>query len=138
MRLRIGIVLCQSERDYVPNTKTALSFSFRSVSFVALVSYLEEIVGVPMPPNQRWYCILQVFFNYFAFLCSAYILIAMTFERFYSIVRPLEAASFNTVKRARTIIISILVLWFSYCAPFFYISSNDGKICIVNRFALTM
>ena len=109
----------------------------RSVSslFSALVSYLEENVGVAMPPNQRWYCILQVFFNYFSFLCSGYVLIAMTFERFYSIVRPLNAASFNTVKRARIIIISIFLLGFSYCVPFFVISGNDGKICIVNKFA---
>ena len=59
----------------------------------------------------------------------------MTFERFYSIIRPLNAASFNTVKRARIIIISIFLLWFSYCVPFFVISGNDGKICIVNKFA---
>ena len=59
----------------------------------------------------------------------------MTFERFYSIVRPLNTASFNTVKRARIIIISIFMLWFSYCVPFFVISDNDGKICIVNKFA---
>ena len=59
----------------------------------------------------------------------------MTFERFYSIVRPLNAASFNTVKRARIIIISIFLIWFSYCVPFFVISDNDGKICIVNKFA---
>ena len=59
----------------------------------------------------------------------------MTFERFYSIVRPLNTASFNTVKRARIIIISIFMLWISYCVPFFVISDNDGKICIVNKFA---
>ena len=88
-----------------------------------------------MPPNQRWYCILQVFFNYFSFLCSAYVLIAMTFERSYSITRPLKAASFNTVARARIIIVCIFLLGFSYCVPFFFISGNDGKLCIVNEFA---
>ena len=38
-------------------------------------------------------------------------------------------------KEARIIIISIFLLWFSYCVPFFVISGNDGKICIVNKFA---
>ena len=60
----------------------ALHARYVSFLFSALVSYLEEIVGVVMPPNQRWYCILQVFFNYFSFLCSGYVLIAMTFECF--------------------------------------------------------
>ena len=89
--------------------------------FPALVSYLEESVGVAMPPNQRWYCILQVFFNYFSFLCSGYVLIAMTFERFYSIIKPLNAASFNTVKKSQNHHhIYICALVFILCTIFCY------------------
>ena len=100
-----------------------------------MVSYLEEIYHVTMPPNQRWYCTLQVFFNYSAFLSSTYLLIVMTFERFYSIVRPLKAASINTVKRARIIITIVFVVGFLYCIPFVLIAGNDGKACVVNQFA---
>ena len=42
----------------------------------------------------------------------------MTFERFYSIIRPHKAASFNTVKRARISIICIYSVWYSYGIPF--------------------
>ena len=59
----------------------------------------------------------------------------MTFERFYSIIRPLNAASFNTVKRARMIIICVFMFGFAYCIPYLFIAGNDGKFCIVNRFA---
>ena len=59
----------------------------------------------------------------------------MTFERFYSIVRPLKAASINTLKRARIIITIVFLVGFSYCIPFLFISGNIGKACIVNQFA---
>ena len=59
----------------------------------------------------------------------------MTFERFYSIIRPLKAASFNTVKRARIIIACVFVSCFSYCIPFLFITGTNGRTCVPNRFA---
>ena len=101
----------------------------------ALVSYFEEVKGVVMPPSQHWYCCLMVFFTFSSFLCSTYILIAVTFERFYSIIRPLNASSFNTVKRARILIICVFMFGFTYCIPYLFIAGNEGKFCVVNRFA---
>ena len=69
------------------------------------------------------------------FLCSAYLLITITFERFYSIIQPHKAASFNTVKKARTVIFSISGGCISYSIPFLFIGDNLGKLCIPNRFA---
>ena len=69
-------------------------------------------------------------------MSSTYILISVTFERFYSITRPLKAASFNTVKKARIIIFCINFISFSFCMPILFVATNDGDFCIVNRYAL--
>ena len=99
------------------------------------MSYIGEVHDVVQPQHQRWYCACQVFFTYSACLCSNYLLIAMTFERFYSITIPLKAASFNTVKRARIIIVGIFVFGCSYCIPFWTIAGNTGRTCIPNLYA---
>ena len=54
----------------------------------------------------------------------------MTFERFYSIIRPHKAASFNTVKKARTIIACIVVISTLYSMPHFFMTGSHGTICI--------
>ena len=87
-----------------------------------------------MPPNQLGYCIMMIFITTFAVLCSTYLLIAMTFERLCSIIWPLKAASFNTVKKARIIISCVFVICFTYCIPFLFIIGNRGKVCIPNKF----
>ena len=97
--------------------------------------YLDEVLGVDMPPNKHWYCCIQMYNYSVSFLCSAYLLIAMTFERFYSIIRPHKAASFNTVKRARIIIVCIFVFYFIYAIPFLFIGGHNGIACVINRFA---
>ena len=88
-----------------------------------------------MPPNRHWYCCLTMYTYFSSFLCSCYLLIAMTFERFYSIIRPHKAASFNTVKRARISIISIYFVWYTYGIPFLFICGDNGISCVPNRFA---
>ena len=59
---------------------------------------------------------------------------AMTFECFYSIIRPHKAASLNTVKRAKAIIMSIFLLCFTYSIPFLFIIENIGGFCVINLF----
>ena len=97
--------------------------------------YLDKVVGMDMRPNDTWYCRLRMY-NYFSsFLVSCYLLVAVTFERFYSIMRPHKAASFNTVKRARVIIVCIFVACFSYSIPFLFIAGYSGEFCVPNLFA---
>ena len=86
-----------------------------------------------MPPNQQWYCSFQMFILHFSTLCSNYLLIAMTFERFYSIIRPHMAASFNTVKKARIIVVSVFLGLSSYCTPYLFITVTSGRICVSNQ-----
>ena len=105
------------------------------IFILALSRFLNLVHGVEMPPNQYRYCTLLVMFVYASVQCSTYFIVAMSFERFYSIIRPHKAASFNTVKKARIIIMSIIVFSFSYYSPYLFIGANDGRNCIPNRFA---
>ena len=101
----------------------------------ALPSYLNRTHGIKMPPNQDGHCILLVYLTNSSVLCSCYLLITMTFERFYSIIWPLNSASFNTVKMTRVIIVWIFVFCFSYSMPFLFITESEGTWCILNKFA---
>ena len=54
----------------------------------------------------------------------------MTFDRFYSIIRPHKAASFNTIKRAKITIVSIIVISILYNIPHLFISSHEHWECL--------
>ena len=54
----------------------------------------------------------------------------MTFERFYSIVQPHKAASFNTLKRAQITILCIVVFSILYNIPHIPITLQVGAHCI--------
>ena len=54
----------------------------------------------------------------------------MTFERFYSIIRPHKAASFNTVKRAKIYIICIVIFSVLYNIPHLFISDHENWVCL--------
>ena len=96
----------------------------------AIPTYLFEVLQVDMPPNVQWFCRLQLYNFLSSFLCSCYLLITMTFERFYSIIQPHKAASFNTVKKARIIINCIFIIFFTYSIPYLFISGYDGAFCV--------
>ena len=91
--------------------------------------------GVFMPPNQLWFCKMVISIVISSMQTSALLIVGMTFERFYSIIRPHKAASFNTVKRAKIIIVGIFVLSFSFYSPHWYLTANNGKMCIPNAVA---
>ena len=54
----------------------------------------------------------------------------MTFDRFYSIIRPHKAASFNTVKRAKVTIICIISFSILYNVPHLFVSDHNGWQCL--------
>ena len=83
-----------------------------------------------MPPNQYWHCTLIFFFMLTSTMCSTFFIMSMTFERFYSIIRPHKAASFNTVKRAKNTIVGIVVLCLLYNSPHFVVSIHHGRRCV--------
>ena len=83
-----------------------------------------------MPPNQFWFCTLNNTVLFVATNTSTMILVSMTFGRFYSIIRPHKAASFNTVKRAKITIVSIVIFSIVFHIPHLFITSNQGKTCV--------
>ena len=101
----------------------------------AFPRYLNTNHDVEMLPSQLWYCRFLAFAVLSSIQCSTYLIIAMTFERFYSIIRPHKAASFNTVKKAKIIIGITFVFSYSFNIPYLFIAENDDKICIQNSIA---
>ena len=84
---------------------------------------------VCMPPSQEDYCTLTTASLRVSSLCSTLFILNMTFERFYSIIRPHKAASFNTVKRAKITIVCIVIFCILFNIPHLFITSTDGARC---------
>ena len=108
--------------------------SILSVYIVGIGVYLDEVLGIEMPPNKVMYCSLQMYTYTSAYLTSAYLLVTMTLERSYSIIRPHKAAAFNTVKRARVVILIIFLSFFTYSVPYLFIGDHNGIACIINKY----
>ena len=85
-----------------------------------------------MPPNRIWNCRLANTAMSSSLLWSTLFILSMTFERFYGIVRPHKAASFNTVKKAKITIGLCVIIGFIYNIPSFYYSKDFGLTCYYN------
>ena len=83
-----------------------------------------------MPPSQFWYCTLSITVLWMSSLCSTLFIVNMTFDRFYSIIMPHKAASFNTVKRAKITIMCIVIFCILYNIPHLFITAQEGRQCI--------
>ena len=83
-----------------------------------------------MPQDQFWYCKLTLTTMLMSFMCSTLFIINMTFERFYSIIKPHKAASFNMVKRAKITIFCSIICSILYNSPHVFLSSSVGRQCI--------
>ena len=99
-------------------------------SFPGFVTYLVMEQGVKMPPGQLWYCHIVNLFNFVCFLCSTLLILSMTFDRFYSIIRPHKAASFNTVKRAKFTVACTVIISILYNIPHLYVSAHVNWECV--------
>ena len=62
--------------------------------------------------------------------CSIGLIVTLTFERFYSMVRPHKAASFNTTNRAKVIVGCIIIFCALFNLPLYFTSSSFGVNCI--------
>ena len=107
-----------------------LLYKFIFLSFSGLTSYLNVIHNVYMPPSRHSYCVISNASIFTTFLCSNLLILSMTFERFYSIIRPHKAVSFNTVKKAKITILIIVIFTISYNIPHVFISSVQGRQCL--------
>ena len=64
-------------------------------------------------------------------MASTLFILFMTFERFYSIIRPHKAASFNTMKRAKITILCIMLFSYAYNFPHFILTKQVGNQCVL-------
>ena len=60
---------------------------------------------------------------------STFFIVSMTFERFYSIIRPHKAASFNTVKKAKITIAIVALFSILFNIPHFFVTSHQEWLC---------
>ena len=81
-------------------------------------------------PNELLYCTAGITINWTVNMCITLLLLCMTFDRFYSIIRPHKAASFNTVKRAKVTIGISVAFSIVYNSPHIFISSEQGGQCV--------
>ena len=101
------------------------------ISILGLTTYLNTGFDIDIPPNQFWYCTAMVTVLSSSSMSSTYLIVAMTFERFYSIIKPHKAASFNTLKRAKITIVCIAVLSAVYSIPHLFMTTVNGRTCVV-------
>ena len=84
-----------------------------------------------MPPSQPKFCSYTMTTLATSSLCSSLFIVNMTFDGFYSIIRPHKAASFNTLKRAKVTIISAVVFSAIYSIPHIFMTSVTEYTCLV-------
>ena len=85
---------------------------------------------VDFPPNQHWFCAIATAVLWAAGLSSTLFILSMTFDRFYSIIRPHKAALYNTVKRAKITIVSIVVFSIIFNISPLFVITNEGRECV--------
>ena len=97
--------------------------------FSVLLRYLNGVHNIDFPLDQFWHCAFATTTFSFASMCSTYLIISMTFERFYSIVRPHKAASSNTVNRAKKIISCTILCTIIFSIPHMFVTVTNDKDC---------
>ena len=114
----------------VSDVMAKITFEVTKYLSVGSTMYLSLAHVVPMPPNQIWYCRITLPTFFTATLCSALFVLSMTFDRFYSIIRPHKAASFNTIKRTKITIICIFIFSIIFNIPHWFTTFNIGWLCL--------
>ena len=88
---------------------------------------MDLLYEINFPPNQYWFGTYITTLQWISTLCSTLLIVSMTFDRFYSIIRPHKAASFNTVKRAKVTIVCIVIFSILYNIPHLFTTSVEGR-----------
>ncbi len=83
-----------------------------------------------MPFENPTYCSIRILVVFGSALCGVLIILAMTFDRFYGIIRPHKASSFNTVKRAKITCLIIIIFSTLYNVPHIFLTLERGYDCV--------
>ena len=106
--------------------------------FSALFRYINMAHDIDLVPSQLWFCRAICTILFTSSMCSTLFILSMTFERFYSIIKPHKAASFNTVKKAKIIIGYIMTFSIGYNFPLWFLSSQVGESRNCNAYTFAM
>ena len=97
---------------------------------VGFLTYLAIERNVPIAPDQETYCRIGTTISFMSMLCSSMLIVFMTFDRFYSIIQPHKAASFNTKKRAKATIFCLFVSSILYNIPHLFPTDHENWQCL--------
>ena len=116
----------------LPNISIGSQDSYLRILFIHFSSLMTQLnyLNIKIPPDRSWFCSIATTILSVATGCSTWFILSMTFERFYSIIRPHKAASFNTVKKAKVVILSIFIIFILYSLPHFFMTIPNGNICV--------
>ena len=81
---------------------------------------------------RQWYvleCKINAYFAYFSLQTATYQVLVMTIDKYVAIKWPHKAATYSTPRRAKIIILTILVFVLIFNLPHFYITTLIGGKC---------
>ena len=90
-----------------------------------------------MPPSQIGYCRMGTTVNWAANMCSTLLIVSMTFDRFYNIIMPHKATSFNTIKRANITVTCIILFSALYNVPHLFVTDHENWQCLPYGLAMS-
>ena len=82
------------------------------------------------PPDAHTSCVIRITTVFTSALRGVLLILAMTFDRFYGIIRPHKSSSFNTVNRAKKTCAFIIVFGIVFNIPHIFFSTNMGYDCV--------
>ena len=94
---------------------------------IGLMEQLNLVNGVDFPSSQFWFGTIITTVQFMAYLCSNLFIVSMTFDRFYSIIKPHRAASFNTTKRAKITVLCIIIFSSVFNVPHLFMTAIEGR-----------
>ena len=99
-------------------------------SVSGLLGNLAQFHGLVLPPNPYVSCMVRLTVVFTSNLWGVFLILAMTFDRFYGIIRPHKASSVNTVKKAKITCICIILFGIIYNIPHIFITLDIGYGCV--------
>ena len=112
------------------NTMLHWCFDLCAIIMTGCVSAFRQRFGLDIFGNIHWTCVILNVPFFGSSMSSTWLILSMTFERFYSIIRPHKAASFNTVKKAKITILFIFIFFTIINIPHSFLMDIDGLRCV--------
>ena len=126
----IGDLTIHELPQQCPISSSSSSYQFLFAISTGSISVFRQAFGLDLLGNTYLTCVIFMIPFFLSFMSSTWLILSMTFERFYSIVRPHKAASFNTLKKAKITILCIFLFFTIFNIPHAFLSDVDGLRCV--------